>query len=481
MAKHPSLPSLTVTDKEHAQRPLEPSHSDTKIDKTITLTRKEVFEASDPDNKCLIIIGSSIYDCTKWQNNHPGGHLTIRALCGKDATDAFDATHTPEIRGRLKGFYYGKLADENLSDLTVDFRRITKQLKDEGFFETDYTFYYKKIAAYACLFALVLAGVFLSDKLIVHALSGMGLGLFWQQVAFIGHDLGHNGITHDRIIDSYLGLFFGNFCTGIGIGWWKRGHNVHHIVTNSIEYDPDIQHLPLFAVTPEYLKKRVFSTWYNAYLHLNSLAHVLVRYQHWLYYPVMAFARFNLYAQSLTHAFGVGMYDKNEYMWKRGLQVWSLLGFHTWLIALTMSLPTWSSRIVFFMLAHNVAGILHIQITLSHFSMPTYSGTTYDGCDNGHLQTQLKGSLDVDCPEWLDWFHGGLQFQTPHHVWPRMPRHNLRKAQSILMSFCKQHGLEFNCLPFLQANYTVFKTLRETGKTTLTLSELFTDGFNLVG
>ena len=204
MAKHPSLPSLNVSGKEQAKRPVEPSPVDVKLDNTITLTRKEVFETSHPDSKCLIIIGSSIYDCTKWQNYHPGGHLTIRALCGKDATDAFDATHAPEIRARLKAFYYGKLADENLSDLTVEFRRITKQMKDEGLFETDYTFYYKKIAAYACLFALVLAGVFLSDKLIVHALSGMALGLFLQKEAFIGQDLVQNGITHNRIIDSYL-------------------------------------------------------------------------------------------------------------------------------------------------------------------------------------------------------------------------------------------------------------------------------------
>lgn len=446
-----------------------------------TLTRKQVLEMSHPDEKCLIIIGSNIYDCTEWQKKHPGGHLTIRVLCGKDATDAFSATHPPEITNRLKSFYYGQLADENITPATKEFRAVTEQMKEAGIFETDYSFYFKKLAIYACMFALVVYGVVSSDKLTVHALAGMLLGMFWQQMAFIGHDLGHNGITHNRIMDSYLGLFFGNFCTGIGIGWWKRGHNVHHIVTNSIEHDPDIQHLPVFAISPKFLERRIFSSWYNAHLHLDRLAHVLIRYQHFLYYPVMAFARFNLYAQSLTHALGIGMYDRKEYMWKRPLQIASLIGFHSWVAALTMMLPTWTSRIVFYLLAHNVAGILHIQITLSHFSMPVHEGTTYDNSENGHLQTQLKGSLDIDCSEWMDWFHGGLQFQTVHHVWPRIPRHNLRKVQKVLMTFCDKHGIQYNHMPFGAANCSVYNTLKETAKTTKSINELFSDGFNLVG
>lgn len=444
-------------------------------------TRKEIFEMSNPETLCLIIIKDSVYDCTQWQNHHPGGHLTIRALCGKDATDAFASMHPTETESRLKAFYYGELSDSDLSDVTKEFRCLTEDMRQAGFFEVDYSFYYKKIAVYACLFAVVLAGVFLSDKFSVHVLSGALLGVFWQQMAFIGHDLGHNSVAPDHVTNSYLGLIIGNFCTGIGIGWWKRGHNVHHIVTNSIEHDPDIQHLPIFAITPKFLESRVFSSWFNAHLHLCAAAHVLVKYQHILYYPVMAFARFNLYMQSLTHAMGVGMYDKREYMWKKPLQLWSLVGFHAWVFALTAQLPTWSSRLAFYIVAQNVAGILHVQITLSHFSMPAYNGVTYDTCKNGWLMTQLQGSLDIDCPAWMDWVHGGLQFQTVHHLWPRIPRRNLRKAQKLLIIFCQKHGLVYNHLPFLKANYTVFSTLRETAKSTRSLSELFYDGFNLVG
>ena len=476
-----------------------------------TMTRMDVSKRSDPDSLCLLIIGENVYNCTRWQKNHPGGHLTIRALSGKDATDPFGATHPRWVQERmLSKFLYAKLepdreealddqkdstrvSEDKISTLpsslgakddeaTLAFRLLTKEMEEAGMFETDYTFYYKKMVAYSILLSLVLAGVFLSDRILVHTLAGALLGIFWQQMAFIGHDLGHNAVTHNRIYDSYLGLFVGNFCTGISIGWWKRSHNVHHIATNSCTYDPDIQHLPIFAVDPVLVTTKLFSTYAKMYMPLSDIAHVFVKYQHWLYYPVMAFARFNLYVQSLNHALRLSYYSTAaDLIWRQNLQIASLAGFWTWLIALTMSLPTWESRILFFLPAHMVAGILHVQITLSHFPMDTYTGVTYDDSANGYLRTQLATTLDVDCSKAMDWFHGGLQFQVEHHLWPRLPRHNLRRAKEILESFCKTHNLVYNKASFFKANCMVVDTLKETALSTKDFSELFHESANLIG
>jgi delta8-fatty-acid desaturase len=483
------------------------------------MTRLDVAECSNPDTLCLLIIGDNVYDCTRWQKNHPGGHLTVRALCGKDATDPFGGTHPHWVGERmLSKFIHAKLIPDDVSvvpvttdtsinagekksiegseesstlprplgakddEATIAFRLLTKKMEQAGLFETDYTFYYKKMAIYTGLFSLILAGVLLSERPLVHALSGALLGVFWQQMAFIGHDLGHNAITHNRIYDSLIGLFVGNFCTGISIGWWKRSHNVHHIATNSCTYDPDIQHLPVFAVDPVLVTTKLFSTYANMYLPLSDVAHVLVKYQHWLYYPVMAFARFNLYVQSLLHIFRLSYYGSaGDLIWRQDLQMASLAGFWTWLLALTLSLPTWESRILFFLPAHVVAGILHVQITLSHFPMETYTGVTYDDSSNGFLRTQLATTLDVDCSTLMDWFHGGLQFQVEHHLWPRLPRHNLRRVREILESFCKEHELVYNHASFFKANCMVVDTLKETAKSTKDFSELFHESANLMG
>ena len=42
-------------------------------------------------------------------------------------------------------------------------------------------------------------------------------------------------------VDNLLAIILGNCLGGVSIGWWKWSHNVHHIVTNSVEHDPDIQ------------------------------------------------------------------------------------------------------------------------------------------------------------------------------------------------------------------------------------------------
>ena len=240
--------------------------------------------------------------------------------------------------------------------------------------------------------------------------------------------------------------------------------------------------MPIFAITPAFLEKPIFSTFYNAFLEPpNWVAHLLIRYQHWLYYPVMAFARFNLYAQAILHSVGAGPYSRKEVLHRRDLQILALIGFWGWLIALTLQLPTWTSRVVFFLLAHNVAGILHVQITLSHFAMESYRGVTYDNEANGYLYTQLNGSMDIDCPSWMDWFHGGLQFQTVHHLWPRLPRSNLRKVQQVLISFCKEHDLKYYHVGFLEANRIVLETLRNASMSTKSLSEIYTDALNWNG
>lgn len=40
------------------------------------------------------------------------------------------------------------------------------------------------------------------------------------QVAFVGHDAGHNAVAHNSKYDGYIGLLV-NACIGIGPSWWK--------------------------------------------------------------------------------------------------------------------------------------------------------------------------------------------------------------------------------------------------------------------
>lgn len=60
----------------------------------------------------------------------------------------------------------------------------------------------------------------------------------------------------------------------------------------------------------------------------------------------------------------------------------------------------------------------------------------------------------------MDWFHGGLQFQIEHHLFPRLPQCNLRKVSPFVKELCKKHGLPYNSVSVWEANVMTIGTLR---------------------
>jgi len=86
---------------------------------------------------------------------------------------------------------------------------------------------------------------------------------------------------------------------------------------------------------------------------------------------------------------------------------------------------------------------------------------THDSRDDLWVyRNQLDTTLDVDCPPWLDWLHGGVHFQVVHHLWPRLPRHALRQATAEFDALCAKHGLRRKHLGFVAANQKVLRKLR---------------------
>ncbi|MFN8097908.1 MAG: cytochrome b5-like heme/steroid binding domain-containing protein [Dermatophilaceae bacterium] len=74
------------------------------------LTMAEVA-THNSTSSCWAAISGKVYDLTDWIGEHPGGPDRIEALCGTDATSAFDAQHggQREPEERLAGFLLGDL------------------------------------------------------------------------------------------------------------------------------------------------------------------------------------------------------------------------------------------------------------------------------------------------------------------------------------------------------------------------------------
>ena len=234
---------------------------------------------------------------------------------------------------------------------------------------------------------------------------------------------------------------------------------VHHLITNSPEHDPDIQNVPLFSTCPTFMKS-IHSTYYDFTYIWDAAANIAVKYQKYTYYPVMGVARFNLYILSIHHL--LLSPNTSPVSWTRPTELafmacyWFLFGY----CLVWRSIPTWTLRIAFVLVSHVVTMPLHVQITLSHWGMPTADL----GEGESFPQRQLRTTMDVDCPAWLDFIHGGLQFQAVHHLFPRVPRHNLRRLQFLVREFCAETGIEYKCLGFVEGNKEVLGRLGDIGR-----------------
>lgn len=178
--------------------------------------------------------------------------------------------------------------------------------------------------------------------------------------------------------------------------------NTSHIVTNDPEHDPDIQHVPFFALSPRFVEN-LKSSYYNTVLEFDYFAKLFVPIQHYTFYPVMAFGRFNLYVLSWSYVTSTSHAVPN-----RRLEMICMALFAIWYCTMLSYLPSKGLIFAYVLISHVLTFILHTQITLSHFGMPTDVVP-----DESFAEKALRTSLDVDCPRWMDWFHGGLQVFHP--------------------------------------------------------------------
>ncbi|KAJ6027307.1 hypothetical protein N7499_005396 [Penicillium canescens] len=352
---------------------------------------------------------------------------------------------------------YPSLDTASQEEIKRKYRELNERMKAEGLYNCNYSAYFIECCRYS-LFA-GLSYVFL--RMEWWAASAFFLGCVWHQLVFTAHDAGHMGITHNFHVDSVIGMIIADYIGGLSLGWWKRSHNVHHIVTNEPEHDPDIEHIPFFAISHRFLTS-LRSTYYDRVMTFDVPAQFLLKFQNYLYYPIMSLARFNLTALSWEYLLKRQAPRKGPAWWHFYFELVGQVFFWTWYGygILYKTLPDTSSRLTFLLISNIVPSPLHVQITLSHFAMSTADL----GVGESFPQKMLRTTMDVDCPTWLDFFHGGLQFQAIHHLYPRMPRHNLRRAQKNVLEFCRDTGIPYAIFTFYDGNKEVISRLGDVAK-----------------
>ena len=95
---------------------------------------------------------------------------------------------------------------------------------------------------------------------------------------------------------------------------------------------------------------------------------------------------------------------------------------------------------VFVLVQQGLFGLyLGCSFAPNHKGMPTLTA----GDELDFLRSQVLTSRNVRGSRLVDFLLGGLNYQIEHHLFPNMPRPNLRRAQPLVRAICSQQDLPY--------------------------------------
>jgi fatty acid desaturase len=241
------------------------------------------------------------------------------------------------------------------------------------------------------------------------------------QVAFLGHDAGHRQMFRNRRASQVAGLLAGNLAIGLSYGWWIDKHNRHHANPNHEDEDPDVGAGALVWTNEQALETRGFSRW-------------MARRQAYLFFPLLLLEGLALHVSSIRALFdGTPMRQRRV----EGL----LLVVHTVAylgVVFTVLSPV---RALVFMAIHQGLWGLYMGCSFA----PNHKGMPMPTADDelDFLRKQVLTSRNVRGGVLVDFALGALNYQIEHHLFPSMPRVNLRRAQPIVREYCAEQGIPY--------------------------------------
>ena len=117
--------------------------------------------------------------------------------------------------------------------------------------------------------------------------------------------------------------------------------------------------------------------------------------------------------------------------------------------------------VVFIVVQQGLFGFyLGCSFAPNHKGMPVLSAADR----TGFLHRQVLTSRNVRGGWLTDFALGGLNYQIEHHLFPSMPRPNLRRSQPLIAAFCTEHGLPYTEASLLGSYAQALRHLHAVGR-----------------
>lgn len=320
-----------------------------------------------------------------------------------------------------------------------DYSELSQLIRNAGLLRRRYGYYTVKITLNVVAFVGGWVAFFHVGDSWWQLFLAVFFAVMFGQLSFIGHDAGHKQIFRSGRANDVIGRWHGGM-VGLSYASWMAQHTRHHASPNHEDDDPDI-HIPAIAFTTEQaVARRGFFRW-------------MAKYQAIIFFPLLLLEGFSLHVSSVK-----ALLQKD--LRSRKTEICLLVGhFAAYLTAVFLVLSPLTG--VVFILVHQCLWGFYMGCSFApgHKGMPTIApGQTLD-----FLRRQVLTSRNVRGGVWVDFTLGALNYQVEHHLFPSMPRPNLRRAQPIVRAFCARKGIEYTQCGWLRTYGYVLQHLHAVG------------------
>jgi fatty acid desaturase len=289
--------------------------------------------------------------------------------------------------------------------------------------------------------AIVVGVIALGESWLQLILAG-ALGLVFAHFGFLGHDAAHRQIFVSGKANRRAGLVLGTLFSGMSLAWWNSKHNKHHATPNQIGKDPDIEPSVLHfypAAAPD---------------NRSRFLSFLRARQGWWFFPLLTFEGINLHAQSFITSFG-----RRSGKWQP-VEMSVLIVRWAGYLALLFIVLDPVKAVAFLGVQLAVVGIyLGCTFAPNHKGMPVLP----EGIKIDFLRRQVLMSRNIISNRVTTFAMGGLNYQIEHHLFPSMPRPNLRRARLIIKPFCTENSVTYTETTLLRSYGIVVRYLNMVG------------------
>jgi fatty acid desaturase len=301
-----------------------------------------------------------------------------------------------------------------------EYAELSRQVKQAGLLEPRPAYYAWKIAVTVAMLTAGWAVFAVVGNSWWQLAVAVLLALVFTQIGFLGHDVGHRQVFSTRRASDAAGVLLGNLCIGLSYGWWVGKHNRHHAHPNTEDADPDIAISVLAFSTAQAQARR-------------GPIRLIVRYQAYLFFPMLLLEAVSLHVLSVKALMRRGARRRS---WEMALITIHAVGYLT-VVFLVLSPVT---AVAFVIVQQGLFGLyLGCSFAPNHKGMPVLDADARID----FLRRQVLTSRNVRGGWLTDFALGGLNYQIEHHLFPSMPRPNLRRSQAIIEGFCGQRGIPY--------------------------------------